>query len=387
MARKTNYSKNGNEYYRVTATVGRDPEGKSIRKEFYGSGKKEAEQKRDEYLNGINNGLNIDFKNAILGELLHTWLFEIVRLNVKASSFEKYESVYRNHIKNSEIHGIKLSELQSIQIQRYYNKLFKSKFSSESISSINKLLKTFFNYAVDEGYLVKNPCSGKKIVIPGLKEINEKEIEVFTDEEITKLKKVLDSSKYKCLILIALGTGLREGELLALNWNDLSPEYSEIIVSKTIKRVKKFEADETSKNITIIQAPKSQTSNRTVPIPSNLISVIKTHELNQKIEKVKAGPYYDDKGFIFSTDTGKPLDHRNLSQSYRKLLIKAQIPHHKFHALRHTFATKLFERRVPLKTVSTLLGHSNVAITANIYTHVIPKEKIDAVEKLNDLFI
>lgn len=386
LARKTNYSKNGKEYYRVTATFGRDSDGKPNRKEFYGKSKKEAEDKRDEYKNGIKSGLDLDYKNVYMGELMHSWLFEIVRINVKVTSFARYEGIYRNHIKNSEIYGLKISELQSIQLQRYYNKLFDSGSSSASISSINKFLKSFFNYAVDEGYLIKNPCSGKRIVIPGLKGIKETEIEVFTNEEISLLKKVLDGNRLKCLILMALGTGLREGELLALKWSDLSPEYTDVTVNKTIKRIKKFEADGTSKNIIIVQPPKSQTSNRVVPIPSTLVPVIKNHELQQKIEKVKVGPSYIDEGFVFATETGGSLDPRNLFQSYKRLLIKAQISHHKFHSLRHTYATKLFERGVPLKTVSMLLGHSNVSITANIYTHVMPKEKITAVETLNDLF-
>jgi len=164
MARKTNYIKNGKEYYRITVTVGRDSNGKLIRKEFYGKTKKEAEAKRDEYLNGIKNGLNIDFKNVILGELMHTWLFEVVRVSnkIKPSTFEKYEGIYRNYVKDSEIYGLKVSLIKSIQLQRYYNKLYKNGKSSNVIISLNKLLKTFFNYAIDEGFLLRNPCSGKK---------------------------------------------------------------------------------------------------------------------------------------------------------------------------------------------------------------------------------
>ncbi|WKV08156.1 hypothetical protein Q2T46_11525 [Thermoanaerobacterium sp. CMT5567-10] len=149
MAQKTNYTKNGNEYYRVTATIGRDSEGKLIRKEFYGKGKKEAEAKRDEYLNGIKNGLNIDFKDVILGELMRTWLFEVVKVSRKPSTFARYEGLYRNYIKDSELYGLKISLIKSIQIQRYYNKLYQEGKSSKTIKTLNKFLKTFFNYAVD----------------------------------------------------------------------------------------------------------------------------------------------------------------------------------------------------------------------------------------------
>lgn len=386
MARKTNYEKNGNEYFRVTASIGRDADGKLIRKEFYGKSKKEAEAKRDEYLNGIRQGLNIDYKNVILGDLLHTWLFEVVKVNVKPTSFERYEGIYRNYIKESEIYGIKLNELKSIQIQRFYNQLFESGSSNSSIKYLNKLLKSFFNYAVDENYILKNPCAGKKIIIPGEKEKKNEPIEVFSNDEIKILINSLEGHRLKCLILMAIGTGLRQGELLALKWSDLGPNYSELTVNKTIKKVKIIKDDETFKKDTIIQTPKSQYSNRTIPIPSGLVPILKEHETKQKRDKVKAGPSYIDKDFIFATEMGTPIDAKNLFKSYKSLLAKAKIPHRKFHSLRHTYATKLFEAGVPLKTVQMLLGHSDISITANIYTHVIPKEKTDAAEKLNILF-
>lgn len=170
MAVKTNYEKNGKKYFRVTASLGRDYNGKLIRKEFYGSSKKEAENKRDEYLNGIKSGLNIDYKNTVLGELMHTWLFEIMRVKVKPSSFERYEGIYRNYIKNSQLFGLKLADLKTIQVQRYYNELYSAGKTSSVIENLNKLLRTFLNYAVNEGYILKNPCLGSKIIIPGNKD-------------------------------------------------------------------------------------------------------------------------------------------------------------------------------------------------------------------------
>ncbi len=93
-----------------------------------------------------------------------------------------------------------------------------------------------------------------------------------------------------------------------------------------------------------------------------------------------------DENYVFPTITGNPINTKNLFKSYSALLRKAKINHKKFHTLRHTYATKLFEAEIPLKTVQTLLGHSDISITADIYTHVMPKQKTIAVEKLNSLF-
>ncbi|WP_374118926.1 tyrosine-type recombinase/integrase [Clostridium sp. OS1-26] len=203
---------------------------------------------------------------------MHTWLFEIVRLKVKPSSFQKYEGIYRNYISECELYGLKISNLKYIQIQRYYNKLFDNSISSNVIKNLNKLLKQFLNYAVDEGYLLKNPISGKKIVIPSEKDVTDtKEVEIFTNDEIDSLKKVLEGHRLKSLILIALGTGLKQGELLALKWEDID-------INNNMKlKSRKLENDGSRKTEVILQPPKSKNSNRTVPIPSSLIPIIKEH--------------------------------------------------------------------------------------------------------------
>nr|WP_241394591.1 N-terminal phage integrase SAM-like domain-containing protein [Clostridium beijerinckii] len=122
-------------------------------------------------MEGIKNGLSIDTKRVLLGALIHTWLFETIRVSdrIKPTTFEKYEGLYRNYVKDSPLYSIKLSELKALQVQRYYNGLSDLGKSRNLIENLNKLLKQFFNYAVDEGYLSKNACLGKKIVIPGEK--------------------------------------------------------------------------------------------------------------------------------------------------------------------------------------------------------------------------
>jgi integrase len=123
------------------------------------------------------------------------------------------------------------------------------------------------------------------------------------------------------LVLITLGTGLRQGELLALKWNDIDMNSLEIKVNKSIKRIKLIDEDGSKGHKIITQSPKTKYSNRIVPIPSTLISVLKEHETKQKIEKVKAGPSYIDDNYIFATGTGKPISVKNLFTSYKKLLI------------------------------------------------------------------
>jgi len=389
MAVKTNYVKNGKEYYRVTVTIGRDANGKLIRKEFYGKTKKEAEAKKEEYLLKLRSGLNPDLENVTFGSLMHTWLFEVARVSVKPSTFERYESLYRNYIKESELYSLKISFMKSLQIQRYYNRLYQEGKNSKTIRSIHKLLRTFFNYAVKEGYINQNPCGNKKVVIPGsAEEKAERKIETFTDEEIEKIKEALKGHRLRALFLLAFGTGLRQGELLGLKWPDIDFKKKELKVQRTIKQVTIIDENGNREYKTIEQIPKTKNSIRTVPIPSSVIPVLREHRAMQIEEKIKAGPAYlndIENGYVFTTELGNTIDARNLIRAHKRLLKRAGVPYKNFHAIRHTYATKLFERGVPLKVVSELLGHADVSTTANIYTHVMPKEKITAVETLNDL--
>jgi integrase len=111
------------------------------------------------------------------------------------------------------------------------------------------------------------------------------------------------------------------------------------------------------------------------------------HKTKQEKESEKLGDSYQNyEGYVFTTETGLFIDPRNLLRAYQRALKSAGILYRKFHNLRHTYATKLFEADVPLKTVQELLGHSDITMTANIYTHVMPEKKVDAVEKLNNLF-
>lgn len=387
MAVKTNCNKNGSAYFRATASVGRDSNGKLIRKEFYGKSKSEAEAMRDEYLLGIKNGLNIDTRNILLGKLMHTWLFETVRVSdrIKPTTFEKYEGIYRLYVNDSDIYSIKIPDVKALQIQRYYNKLSEKGKTKNTIENLNKLLKQFLNYAVDEGYLAKNPCIGKKIVIPGEKKAKE-EVQHFSDEELNILISILDNNVYRELILIAIGTGLRRGELLALTWEDVDLKNNSIRINKSLSKVYIIAADGSKERKQIIQVPKTKGSIRDVSFPCGLASAFNDLKLKQKRYKLKCGLSYEQSDYIFTTSSGSLIDVTNLSHAWKNILIQAKLPHKKFHALRHTFATKLFENEVPLKTVSELLGHSSIEITANTYTHVIPKEKSSAVEKLNYIF-
>lgn len=210
-------------------------------------------------------------------------------------------------------------------------------------------------------------------------------VNIFTDEEINQITQSAKGYNY-ILFRLALATGLREGELLGLELGAVDLEANELIVRQALKSITVYKDADTSTKQTITGETKNKKT-RTVPIPQSLISEIKTHINCQKALFLKNGLIYNDTDFLFTTEGCQPINARNWQRAWERLLKRAGVRHRKFHNVRHTYASKLFAAGVDLKTVSTLLCHSNIGIIADTYTHVIPKLKTDAADKIDYLFV
>lgn len=368
MANKTNFETNGKQYYRVVRTIGHKADGTPIKKQFYGNGIKEANEKADAFMNKIKNGMSLDFETVTIDQLIYKWLFQIKKNEIKPSSFQSYEGTYRNYIKDSDIAGIRVYTAKSIQLQEYYNKLGKTKTYSQ-IKKLNKLLKQFFFYAEREGFILKNPCNNITIPNKTDKKSVAEDIEYFNEEEIKQIKKAFKGHKLENLVITALGTGLRQGELLALKWENVHLDEKYLDVKESVKKVYVFDENGNKTLQTIFNTPKTKNSIRRVDLPNKIITILSS------IEK--------DSDFVFSNN-GRPISAKTVFGNWKKILTQNNIPYKKFHALRHTYATMLLTKGVDLKTVQDLMGHSDITIT-QIYLHVLPKTKVDAVNRINDL--
>lgn len=385
MAKKTNCKKNGINYFRTSITVGREADGTRRLKEFYGKTKKEAENKKIEYKRMLDSGLSIGFDKIKFGDLMKEWIYATILQSERATSTkERYEGIFRNYILNTSIYNVRLTDIKTGVLQKYYNKLLEENKTVNSVLNAHKLIKLFLNYVVDEGYLLKNPAKSKHLSIS--KEKREKQkIEIFSDDELKALRENLRGNYLEPIILLALGSGLREGEILGLKWTDLNFNEKTITVERTLRLNKHITSNTEYYYKLETQTPKSNASIRTVSLPTSIVDIMKNHKKKQD-DLMKKG-LENDGGFIFVTGTGNPLYARNLLRAYKRFLKKCGLKERTFHTLRHTYATKLFEKNVSLKVVQTLLGHSNVSITANIYTHVMPNKLHEAVSVIDEYFI
>lgn len=340
------------------------------------------------------SGMNTDYKDIDINNLTETWLYEIKSkdANFKPSSFAKYEGIYRNYIKDSEIGFLKVFSCKTINIQKYYNKLSENGKTGSQIKNLNKVLKGAFDYAVQEGYSFKNPCQFVSIPKTNLDDFDEtsenEDIEIFDNITIDKIVKICnakikENSKdyFYYMILLELGSGLRQGEILGLQNQNIDKD---IKVVKQLSKVKKFKNKESVGYEIKLTSPKTVNSIRTIQLPDVIIDVIKKYKTIQEQKWKSNNMVFKDDSLLFTTDTCNALDSANLLKRWKRFLEKNDIEYKKWHSLRHSYASLLFQLGADIKTVQELLGHSDINTTSQIYVHVFPETKKQAVNLLND---
>ena len=375
MARKTNTNINGKEYFRITKTIGHKPDGTPIKKQFYGTGINEANEKADKYINELRLGLINSSTLTTINTLFPKWLFEVKKNEVKLTTFEKYEGLYRNYIQDSIISNIPISEIRSLPIQKLYNNIGKTKNTS-LIKSLHKLLNQFFIYAEREGYIIKNPC--KNLTFPKSKKTVDEIIEektnkfkYFTEDEIPELIKLFNGYNIQNIIIFAIGTGMRKGEIFGLQWNDVDMDDRKITIKHNLTYAPEINDIGKREYKTILQTPKSKNSIREIPMSNKIYELLLSLPHNSK--------------YVFSSSkTHNHFDIKWAEKVWTKKTKGTKFENRSFHDLRHTFATMLLFKGANLIQLKELLGHSSVKIT-EIYLDALPKTKKEIINKIDDI--
>ena len=282
-----------------------------------------------------------------------------------------------------------MKDLKVRDIQAYYNKLSKEGKSVITIKTLNKLVGACIRYAFDNDVIIKD--FSKSVVLPQATEeekLKKKEsVNPFTLEEQKQFIKAIKGHKYEMLFLTALNSGLRQGELLALTWSDIDFKNNIIKVNKNLSIVSEVSKEGRGEYIFEIQTPKTKNGKRTVDIPELLTKQLKQYKTTQSKYRLRMGDLYENNNLVFCDAFGKYIARRDLLYIYKKILYENNIKSRKFHDLRHTYATRLFELGENPKTVQELLGHGSLSITLDTYTHVLDSMKGRAITKLNDLYM
>jgi integrase len=265
------------------------------------------------------------------------------------------------------IGAIRLQELRPEHIQKLYNDKAAAGKSAQTIRHIHKVIHGALDQALKNRMIQTNVSEATT-----LPKIVQREIRTLTPEEQAKFLQVLAQNRLGAAFLLLLGTGLRRGELLGLECQDVDLEKATIYVRQELVWTKE-------KGFTF-QEPKTEKSKRLVPLPQVVLEALRGHQ-----QKMEAEGHYAPRAPVFCTAAGTPIIPRNFNRTFASLCRKAGIEGVNLHALRHTFATRLLEMGENLKVVQELLGHSRISTTADIYSHVAQDVKRQAADKINDV--
>lgn len=389
MAIEKRTSKDGKPSYRVRiATM--DPVTGRRRNTTIGTyrTKKEAEKAEREALTQQERGTMVDPAKTTVSELLTTWL-KAKASTISPNSEKDYEIAIRLHIVPA-LGKMPVQKLNPAQLQAQFTAWRDAGLKPRTLSRCHSILNQALGQAVEWGMVYRNVCSS--VARPS---ISKRPASVWTPDEA---RAFLETAMHRPILTRAGDTGktrpdelsplwhflilegMRRGEALGLRWQDVNWERGTVHISQTVV------ADRNNKGKALIQ-PRAKTSagSRSVRLTAETLAVLKEHRDRQAFTRKAAGDAWQDHGLIVCTSTGTPINPNNVTRSYQRLVMLASVPPIRVHDLRHTAATMLLRAGVPAKIVSERLGHANIGITLDTYSHVLPDMQDVAAEAMSAL--
>lgn len=359
--------------YLVRIFIGRDGNGKRkyFNKSINGS-KKDAQKYLTAKLREQDLGIFVEPASMMLNSLLDQWLNENVRFKVSERTFENYKSLLNSHIR-PKLGMIKICDLQSYEIQRVYNEMQLADYSPKTIRDAHNVLSSALKQAIKHRLLAYNPCD-----VCDLPKKKRTEMKYLSQEEAFTFLKVAEEDKHYLVFALAIETGMRPEEYLALKWKDFDFINRQVTVQRVLilRKGGGFYFAE----------PKTPQSRRSIPISDSIIELLKTHRKAQLEERIANAKNYQNHDLVFASTIGTPIQHRNFERRHFKpIRDKAMVTPIRLYDLRHTTATLLLMSGENPKVVSERLGHASIVLTLDTYSHVLPTMQKEATNKMERL--
>lgn len=335
----------------------------------------EAKKKKAELEFKLDNNGIIENKKITYGEWFTQWMENYKKNSVKKGTFNTYKYYYDSIIKE-EFKNRKLSSIKGIDLQRFFNKLLAKNYSDSSLRLVKAILGSSLKQAYKDEIISRNPMDA--VTLPKNKEVTKKEKIALTREQQTLFMEFAKDSYLYNYFAVSLRSGMRSGEIRGLKLGDIDKENGVIHVRRTLKYINKQGFFE--------DTPKTKSSLRDIPLTSDLIALLEDQKnfWGFKIEKIDR--------YIFCNEMGEALSLMKVRREIDRIIKEIRsaghedFPHFSSHTFRHTFATRAIEAGMPPQVLKTILGHSSLAMTMDLYSHVLPDTKSQEMEKIASAF-
>jgi len=361
----------GKRSWQIQVYTGTGPDGKYKRHFETVRGKKSDAQRRlTELLASLDKGVYTPPGRLTVAEHLKNWIEGYVKTNCSIRTLDAVQSIAEHHLLPALGH-VQLKQLHPQAIQAYYGKACE-KLSARSVHYHHRILKQSLKYAVRQGYLGRNPC---ELVDPPSP--RKKPMRTLTPGELEVLLEHASGNQFYPIIYTAVSTGLRQAELLGLRWRDVDPD---ITLSLSVNRVLYKR-----RGICEFKEPKTEHSRRRVTMTPKLACFLREYRAEREslYQGLSKELTIDD--LVFASVEGKPIDPGVLSHNFNRIAKRTGLEGVRFHDLRHTFASLMLLRGAKPKVISEALGHSSVAFTMDVYSHIIEGMQSDAMALLDEV--
>ena len=333
---------NGRTRYMTSTKMSKAEMSKAVRKQL---------QDRDEGIAHDSEGLSVE-------RYMDRWL-ESIRDRVRSGTFKPYEAIARLHIKPT-LGKTKLEKLTAMQLEKLYSDKLKAGLSARRVRYIHVTIRKALKDAVRLQLLSRNVADA---AIPP--RAAKSEIEPLTQDQMRTLLEAARGDKLECLYVLAITTGMRQGELLGLQWKDVNLDGGTLRVNRSV-----YDGE--------ISPPKTSAGRRTIRLSKLAVAALRKHRLNAARQRISE--------WVFPNANGTPVGHQNLhNRSWKPLLKRAGLPHSvRFHDLRHSCISLLLARGVPVKVVSEMSGHTDISVTLSVYAHVLPDMQGTAADGMDE---
>jgi integrase len=341
------------------------------RKYFYGKTEKEVLKKIRQAIYEREQGTLATGSQQSVKQFLEYWLEKVHKTNIRVSTYEEYVLIVRKHLVPALGH-LRLQKLTAQHVHSLYAQKLEEGLSPARVRVIHAVLHGALKHAVRTDLVARNVS--EKVDVPS---IEKHEIQPLAPEQAQLLLEKVSEHRLGALLTVALTTGMRQGELLALRWQDVDLKSGELQVRRSVRY--------RGKRGFLESKPKTESGVRRVTLPDFVIEVLKQHRVSQLEARLQAGTLWIERDLVFCRPDGDFIKSPTLRYQFVRLLEKAGLSRMRFHDLRHTAATLLLGMGVEMRVIQDILGHSNMATTANIYAHVLPAMQQEAMGKMDRL--
>jgi integrase len=364
--------------WRGAISLGYDANGRRVRKKVSGPTRAETVDKLRKLRQQVDTGI-VPNDRLTVGAFLDRWLSVNAPGAIAESTEDDYNDTVRLHLRSA-LGSKRLAKLAVAELDKLWNAKREAGYSANSVRIMRTVLRRALGQAEREGIVARNVAA-----LSSPPRIRTKEGRTLTVQQARQLLAAASDDRIEVAVMIALAYGMRRGEVLGLHWSALDWQAGALGVTHGVKRIKSRDSTSERRTRLVVSELKTPKSRRILALTPEILARLREHRARQAKARIVVGELWQEHGLVFIRKVGTPVDPDNFSHAFSRLCESAGLGHWHPHELRHSGASLMLAQGTPLHVVSEVLGHASIAITKDVYGHLVEGDKRAAAESMSEV--